>query len=78
MALFQMTLWDSAAESKMELMMCQHVTVLNVSGFPFAQFESENVLSLMVTNNETQHTLIPNFGRTHYSAYKMTAGRPDL
>lgn len=53
MALLQMTLWDSAAESKMELMMCQHVTVLNVSGFPFTQFESENVLSLMVTNNET-------------------------
>lgn len=42
-----MILWDNAAESKMELMMCQRVTVLNVSRFPFAQFESENVLSLV-------------------------------
>ena len=42
-----MALWDNAAESKMELMMCQHVTGLNASTFPLAQFESENVLSLM-------------------------------
>lgn len=48
-----MTLWDSAAESKMELMMCQDSIILNVSGFRFTQFESENVLSLLVTNNET-------------------------
>lgn len=40
-----MTSWDNTAESKMALMMCQHVTVLNVSRFSFAQFE--NVLSLV-------------------------------
>lgn len=52
-ALLQMTLWDSAAESKMELMMCQDFIILNVSGLSFTQFESENVFSLLVTNNET-------------------------
>lgn len=36
MALLQMTLWDSASESKLELMMGQDVIVLNMSGFSFA------------------------------------------
>lgn len=40
-------------------------SVLNVSGFPLAQFEAENVLLLMVTNDEADAHSLPKLQEPH-------------
>lgn len=59
------------------LMMCQHVIDLNVPTFPFAQFEIENVLSLVWLPTMNVKSPLSNLDHTHYSICEMTADRPE-